>query len=297
MSILPPNAMSILPRRMGGQVVLLAVFYCLLMYVLLTVGRAAGVSSVVWPTNALALGIYMLFRRSDFLPFTFAVIGGAFLVHLVLGDALSYSVACAVGSGLTFGLVGWGCTHFGMASARTLSVRMVIGLAGVAIFATIPGALVGAATLAGDGVIWGYEATRSLAAPDPRRTILHVRLPRDPDAPVLLRADRVDFPPDAVTPRHGHAGPGIRRLLAGRLFAEIGDTHRRIDAGEAWFESGLEPVVGRNIAPASAFVRCMVLDPDLLGRPTFRPSSAEDAAKPRAVGYRQFFDTIVTLQH
>ena len=157
--------------------------------------------------------------------------------------------------------------------------------------------IVGAATLAGDGVIWGYEATRSLAAPDPRRTILHVRLPRDPDAPVLLRADRVDFPPDAVTPRHGHAGPGIRRLLAGRLFAEIGDTHRRIDAGEAWFESGLEPVVGRNIAPASAFVRCMVLDPDLLGRPTFRPSSAEDAAKPRAVGYRQFFDTIVTLQH
>lgn len=148
MSILPPNAMSILPRRMGGQVVLFAVFYCLLMYVLLTVGRAAGVSSVVWPTNALALGIYMLFRRSDFLPFTFAVIGGAFLVHLVLGDALSYSVACAVGSGLTFGLVGWGCTHFGMASARTLSVRMVIGLAGVAIFATIPGALVGAATLA-----------------------------------------------------------------------------------------------------------------------------------------------------
>jgi len=148
MSILPPNAMSILPRRMGGQVVLFAVFYCLLMYVLLTVGRAAGVSSVVWPTNALALGIYMLFRRSDFLPFTFAVIGGAFVVHLVLGDALSYSVACAVGSGLTFGLVGWGCTHFGMASARTLSVRMVIGLAGVAIFATIPGALVGAATLA-----------------------------------------------------------------------------------------------------------------------------------------------------
>lgn len=155
--------------------------------------------------------------------------------------------------------------------------------------------IVGATALAGDGVIWGYEATRSLAAPDPRRTILHVTLPRDPDAPMLLRADRVDFPPGAVTPRHGHAGPGIRRLLAGRLFAEIGETHRRIDAGEAWFESGLEPVVGHTIAPASAFVRCMVLDPDLLGRPTFRATSAEDAAKPRAVGYRQFFDTIVTL--
>jgi hypothetical protein len=157
--------------------------------------------------------------------------------------------------------------------------------------------IVGAATLAGEGVVWGYEATRSLAAPDPLRTVLHVTLPRDPDAPLLLRADRVDFPQGAVTPRHGHAGPGIRRLLTGRLFAEIGETHRRIDAGEAWFESGTESVVGRNIAPASAFVRCMVLDPDLLGRPTFRPTSAEDAAKPRAVAYRQFFDTIVTLPH
>lgn len=157
--------------------------------------------------------------------------------------------------------------------------------------------IVGAATLTGSGVVWGYEATRDLAAPDPLRTVLHVRLPRDPDAPVLLRADRVDFPPGAVTPRHGHAGPGIRRLLAGRLFAEIGGTHRRIDAGEAWFESGAEPVVGHNIAPASAFFRCMVLDPDLLGRPTFRAISPEDAAKPRAVGYRQFFDTIVTLPH
>ncbi len=157
--------------------------------------------------------------------------------------------------------------------------------------------IVGAATLTGDGVVWGYEVTRDPAAPAPQRTVLHVRLPRDPNAPMLLRADRVDFPPGAVTPRHGHAGPGIRRLLAGRLFAEIGETHRRIDAGEAWFESGLEPVVGHNIAPASAFVRCMVLDPDLLGRPTFRAASPEDAAKPRAVGYRQFFDTIITLPH
>jgi quercetin dioxygenase-like cupin family protein len=187
-------------------------------------------------------------------------------------------------------------------AARALYVRsgrVVIAQDGTETTLTDDGGalIVGAATLAGDGMVWGFEATRSLAAPDPLRTVLHVTLPRDPDAPLLLRADRVDFPPGAVTPRHGHAGPGIRRLIAGRLFAEIGTTYRRIDAGEAWFESGEEPVVGRNIAPASAFVRCMVLDPDLLGRPTFRPDSAEDAAKPRAVGYRQFFDTIVTLPH
>ncbi|WP_337876182.1 hypothetical protein [Elioraea sp.] len=154
---------------------------------------------------------------------------------------------------------------------------------------------VGPLRLSGAGVVWGYEVARALDPPDPRRTVLRVTLPRDPDSPLLLRADRVDFPAGAVTPRHGHAGPGIRRLLAGRLFAEIGDAHRRIDPGEAWFESGAEPVVGRNLAPASAFLRCMVLDPDLAGRPTFRPASPEDATKPRAVAYRLFLETIVTL--
>ena len=156
---------------------------------------------------------------------------------------------------------------------------------------------VGAASLAGDGVVWGFEATRSLAAPDPLRTLLRVTLPRDLDAPLLLRADRVHFPPGAVTPRHVHAGPGIRRLISGRLFAEIGGTHRRIDAGEAWFESGEEPVVGRNLAPASAFVRCMALDPGLLGRPTFRAATPEDAALPRPVCYRPILDAIVTMTH
>lgn len=154
---------------------------------------------------------------------------------------------------------------------------------------------VGPLRLSGKGVVWGYEVGRDLAAPDPLRTVLRVTLSRDPDARLLLRADRVDFPAGAVTPRHGHAGPGIRRLLSGRLFAEIGPIHQRIDAGAAWFESGAEPVVGHNLAPASAFLRCMVLDPDLLGCPTFRPASPEDAAKPRAVTYRLFLDTIITL--
>jgi hypothetical protein len=132
----------------------------------------------------------------------------------------------------------------------------------------------GAATLVGDGTVWSREATRDRHPPDPLRTVVHVRLPRDPNAPMLLRADRVDFPQGAVTPRYGHAGPGISGLLNDRLFAEIGETHRRIDAGEAWFESGLEPMVGHNIAPASAVFRCMLLDLELLGRPTFRPTPA-----------------------
>jgi len=154
---------------------------------------------------------------------------------------------------------------------------------------------VGAPRLSGEGIVWGYQATRRDDASDPMRTVLAVTLPRDPDAPLLLRTDRVDFPRGAVTPRHGHAGPGIRRLLAGRLFAEIGEVRRRIEAGEAWFESGTDPVVGHNLADASAFLRCMVLDPGLLGQPTFRAASPEDATKPRAVTYRLFLELIVTL--
>ena len=52
---------------MGAEIILFTVFYCVLMWVV-----DAGPNGVSWSwlTNALALGVYMLFRRSDFLPFT-----------------------------------------------------------------------------------------------------------------------------------------------------------------------------------------------------------------------------------
>jgi hypothetical protein len=114
------------------------------------------------------------------------------------------------------------------------------------------------------------------------------------------RAHAAARPSLRLTARRSHSpprpcGPVISRLLIGRLFGEIGKTHQRIDAGEAWFESDLQTVVGHTLAPASAFFRCMVLDLELLGRLTFRPAQPEGAAKPRGVGHRRFFDTIVTL--
>src|SRR4051794_17120945 len=105
---------------------------------------------------------------------------------------------------------------------------------------------VGPLAVEGDGEVWGFELYGPDADEDPARVILAVDLPLDPDAPVLLRADRVDFPAGAVTPRHGHAGPGIRRLLFGCLSAEVDRTLRRIQVGEAWFETGHDPVIGRN---------------------------------------------------
>ena len=47
--------------------------------------------------------------------------------------------------------------------------------------------------------------------------------------------------------------------------------------------------------PGSAFIRCMVLDAELLGRPTFRAWDAGEAAKPRSTASRLFFDTLTGL--
>ncbi len=121
----------------------------------------------------------------------------------------------------------------------------------------------------------------------------HVWLQTDP--PRLMRADRIESPSGAATPRHSHRGPGLRRLVYGRLMAEIGEDLERIDPGHAWFESGHDPVVGTNISDGpSAFVRVMVLPPDLAGGiSSFVPASPEDAKKPRSVTNRLFGEVML----
>lgn len=155
-----------------------------------------------------------------------------------------------------------------------------------------------AMSLHGPGEAWTFELSASgneivVDEAERPRVILARLIDRDPNEKVIVRADRVDFPPGAVTPKHGHKGPGIRRLIEGRLVAEIGDQVHRINAGDAWFETGLDPVVGRNLAPTSAFVRVMVLDPALLGEPTFIPWTPEEAVKPRGTDRTPFFDAVV----
>jgi quercetin dioxygenase-like cupin family protein len=157
-----------------------------------------------------------------------------------------------------------------------------------------------AMSLHGPGEAWTFELSASgneivVDEAERPRVILATLIDRDPNEKVIVRADRVDFPPGAVTPKHGHKGPGIRRLIEGRLVAEIGDQVHRINAGDAWFETGIDPVVGRNMAPTSAFVRVMVLDPALLGEPTFIPWTPEEAAKPRGTDRTPFFDTAVAI--
>lgn len=155
----------------------------------------------------------------------------------------------------------------------------------------------------GDGArLWRFELLPAPAADDGRlagpgvrseiKLSVETALPGAGDH--LMRCDRVDFTPDMPTPKHTHAGPGIRCLLFGAIDAEIG-AHRAIyRTGEAWFEPGPDPVIGRPSAP-SAFVRVMILPAELLGQPSFRYWSEADEAIPRKQSFRLFFDTPITI--
>jgi len=151
--------------------------------------------------------------------------------------------------------------------------------------------------LAGPGMAWIFEAGPQgpLLAKPGISLVLSSPISIEAPGPRLLRADRIESQSGSATPRHGHRGPGIRRLLYGRILGEIGDTFERIEPGHAWFETGTDPVVGTNVHTSnSAFVRVMVLPPELQGGKTsFVAADAAEAAKPRAVQNRIFQEILI----
>lgn len=157
-----------------------------------------------------------------------------------------------------------------------------------------------AVEVTGHGTLWRFEvASRpqgwTLPPEDHARLLMARPLARDPSQSFVLRLDRVDFTPDADTPAHGHHGQGIRRLLDGRLLLRIGDRVERRQPGEAWFETGDEPVTARGLMPGTAFIRALVMDAGMQGRSSFLAWTPEDAAAPRNVTYRLFLDEVTRL--
>lgn len=192
--------------------------------------------------------------------------------------------------------LGSDATRFLFAESGSFSIRSAEGTAYLSTddgrFAT------GGISIEGEGKLWIFEVAppdRSLIARELATPVLSRLVHPDFAGPWLMRADRVESHPGSATPRHGHQGPGIRRLVYGRILAEIGDKIDLIDAGRAWFETGSDWVVGTNINDAnSAFVRVMVLPSELEGgKSSFIPASAEEAAKPRAVTYHLFGETVL----
>jgi quercetin dioxygenase-like cupin family protein len=98
----------------------------------------------------------------------------------------------------------------------------------------------------------------------------------------VMRHDRVDFPPGGIAYRHTHPGPGIRYLLHGSLRIESGGETHEYGPGEAWFESGPEPVLATaSETEDSAFVRVLLLPGEWAGKRTIRYVDPADDERPK----------------
>lgn len=133
---------------------------------------------------------------------------------------------------------------------------------------------VGAARVEGRALRWELEEE---PGPDAKLSAAV-----DPAAGLLMRCDRVDFPPGGFAFRHTHPGPGIRCLLKGSIRIETAGESRTYGPFEAWFEAGPEPVfAAASETEETAFVRVMLLAAEWKGKRTIRYVDPADADKPK----------------
>lgn len=143
--------------------------------------------------------------------------------------------------------------------------------------------------------VLGYESSDK-TRPAPGRPLLEHDIALDPAAEHLLRCDRVDFDLGGEAPPHRHRGGGIRCLLSGALELRIeGEPDRVVTPGQAWFESGREPVYAKASATEpTSFIRCSILPRELRGRSSIMYVNPADAGgTPRR--YTVFVDEPIEL--
>ena len=103
-----------------------------------------------------------------------------------------------------------------------------------------------------------------------------ISIPSRPEAS-LIRCDAVYFPPSGCAFAQTHAGPGIRVLLEGGIRIDGEAASNEYEAGDAWFESGIEPVFaqaqGRSV---SSFIRVMILPRKFIGKTSITYVNEED---------------------
>jgi quercetin dioxygenase-like cupin family protein len=120
---------------------------------------------------------------------------------------------------------------------------------------------------------------------------LRAALTLDPGGAYLMRCDRVDFPPGGIAYTHTHQGPGIRCLLGGEIRIRVKGDEHLVRPGEAWFESGPDPVLAlASEREPTAFARVMVLPAELRGKSSIRYVLPGDADKPKRQTYQMFVD-------
>ena len=113
----------------------------------------------------------------------------------------------------------------------------------------------------------------------------------------LMRCDRVDFEPGGIAPPHRHRGGGIRCLLRGRLEVTVADgAPRTVQPGEAWFESGREPVLAVATAEReTSFIRVSIQPASIRGQSSILYVDPADAGRGRPRRYTVYVDEPIAL--
>ena len=135
-------------------------------------------------------------------------------------------------------------------------------------------------------------------SPDAGSTVLLEHpIDLDPSHAYLMRADRVDFHPGGVALPHRHKGGGIRCLLEGRLEVHVeGLAPRVVEPGQAWFESGREPVYAAAdpVLPTS-FLRVSILPRAIRGQSSIMYVAPADAARGKPRTYTVYVDEPIEI--
>jgi quercetin dioxygenase-like cupin family protein len=143
-----------------------------------------------------------------------------------------------------------------------------------------------------------YELLREGAAPDTAGTLLLEHpIQLAAGEPYLMRCDRVEFDPGGVALPHRHKGGGIRCLIAGSMELRIeGHPARTIEPGQAWFESGREPVYAAAAPDApTSFIRVSILPRAIRGQSSIIYVDPADARRGRPRRYTVFVDEPIDL--
>jgi hypothetical protein len=115
-------------------------------------------------------------------------------------------------------------------------------------------------------------------------------LERLPDGDLLWRGDSVAFPAGGCAYLHRHQGPGIRCLIEGSLRIDTAGQSHTYRIGDAWFESGPEPVFAQAGDRPARFIRVMILPRMLIGKSSIQYVNEDDKGKPKTQQYRVFVD-------
>lgn len=192
----------------------------------------------------------------------------------------------------------------GAAAPRPSAPRVLYAVSGALLAgaAAAPMPAVGPADLAAragpaGAVLYRVELVRQPPPAAGGRVLIEHPIDLAGGAGWLMRCDRVDFDPSGIAPPHRHRGGGIRCLLRGRLEVTVAaGAPRTVQPGEAWFESGREPVLAVSAAEReTSFIRFSIQPAGIRGQSSILYVDPADAARGRPRRYTVYVDEPIAL--